>query len=146
MRRRRDHVATRVTAVPAMPERASRLRMRWGSLRVADLDRDREWVAPELRECERSVSRALARLASFEGRLDRLLDRRRELRGLLAAYQARAADHGLAEDDELDDAYRAAHATLWTAPCDLIAAADRVARYQRAVRRRIEGGSGGGWR
>jgi hypothetical protein len=61
------------------------------------------------------------------------LDRRDELRGLLDAYQARAAKLGGAEDSELDARYDRAHDLLWTAPCDLSAAADAVAGYQQAV-------------
>jgi chromosome segregation ATPase len=62
-----------------------------------------------------------------------LLDRRDELRGLLDAYQARAAKLGGAEDSELDARYDRARDLLWTAPCDLSAAADAVTGYQQAV-------------
>ena len=62
-----------------------------------------------------------------------LIDRRDELRGLLDAYQARAAKLGGAEDSELDARYDRARDLLWTAPCDLSAAADAVTGYQQAV-------------
>ena len=62
-----------------------------------------------------------------------LMDRRDELRGLLDAYQARAAKLGGAEDSELDARYDRARDLLWTAPCDLSAAADAVTGYQQAV-------------
>jgi len=62
-----------------------------------------------------------------------LMDRRDELRGLLDAYQARAAKLGGAEDSELDARYDRARDLLWTAPCDLSAAADAVTHYQQAV-------------
>ena len=62
-----------------------------------------------------------------------LMDRRDELRGLLDAYQARAAKLGGAEDSELDARYDRARDLLWTAPCDLSAAADAVTGYQKAV-------------
>jgi hypothetical protein len=62
-----------------------------------------------------------------------LMDRRDELRGLLDAYQARAAKLGGAEDSELDARYERARDLLWTAPCDLSAAADAVTGYQQAV-------------
>jgi hypothetical protein len=62
-----------------------------------------------------------------------LLDRREELRGLLDAYQARAAKLGGAEDSDLDARYAQARELLWTAPCDLTAAADAVTGYQQAV-------------
>ena len=62
-----------------------------------------------------------------------LLDRREELRGLLDAYRARAAKLGGAEDSDLDARYDRARDLLWTAPCDLPAAADAVTGYQQAV-------------
>jgi hypothetical protein len=62
-----------------------------------------------------------------------LLDQRDELRGLLDAYRARAAKLGGAEDSDLDARYDHARDLLWTAPCDLSAAADAVTGYQQAV-------------
>jgi hypothetical protein len=62
-----------------------------------------------------------------------LLDRRDELRGRLDAYRARAAKLGGAEDAGLDARYDRARDLLWTAPCDLSAAADAVTGYQQAV-------------
>lgn len=61
------------------------------------------------------------------------LDRRDELRGLLDAYRARAARHGVAEHPEPSAAHRAARELLWSAPCDLAAAEQAVRRYQAAV-------------
>ena len=61
------------------------------------------------------------------------LDKRDELRGLLDAYRARAARHGVAEHPEPSAAHRAAHELLWSAPCDLAAAEQAVRRYQAAV-------------
>ena len=61
------------------------------------------------------------------------MNRREELRGLLGAYQAKAARLGAAEDPGLTERYDRARGLLWTAPCDLAAAADAVAGYQRAV-------------
>ncbi|HEY2286597.1 MAG TPA: hypothetical protein VGH88_12725 [Streptosporangiaceae bacterium] len=62
-----------------------------------------------------------------------LLQRRDELRGLLDAYQAKAARLGGAEDSELTARHDRARDLLWTAPCDLAAAQDAVARYQDAI-------------
>src|SRR5262249_20633564 len=62
-----------------------------------------------------------------------LMDRRDELRGLLEAYQARAAKLGRAEDSELDARYDRARDLLWTAPCDLSAAPAAATGYQQAV-------------
>jgi hypothetical protein len=83
------------------------------------LEGQAEAVASGCREAERQATA--------------LMDRRDELRGLLDAYQARAAKLGGAEDSELDARYDRARDLLWTAPCDLSAAADAVTGYQQAV-------------
>jgi hypothetical protein len=62
-----------------------------------------------------------------------LLSRRDELRGLLDAYKAKAGRLGAAEDPDLAARYYQAHELLWTAPCDLNAAADAVSHFQQAV-------------
>lgn len=64
---------------------------------------------------------------------DALLGRRDELRGLLEAYRARAAKLGAAENRDLEDRYERARGLLWSAPCDLSAAADAVTSFQQAV-------------
>ena len=61
------------------------------------------------------------------------MSRRDELRGLLGAYQAKAARLGAGEDVGLTERFNRARALLWTAPCDLAAAADAVTGYQQAV-------------
>ena len=61
------------------------------------------------------------------------MGRRDELRGLLGAYKAKAARLGSAEDSELAARYDHAHELLWTAPCDLTAAAAAVTGYQQAI-------------
>ena len=76
------------------------------------------------------VANARAVLAANKGPLDR----RAELRGLLAAYAAKAAATGRSEDPALADLHDAAHDALHTAPCDLDAAATLVTRYADAVR------------
>jgi hypothetical protein len=53
---------------------------------------------------------------------------------MLDAYKAKAARLGAAEDPALADLYARAYDLLWTAPCDLQAAADAVTGYQRAIR------------
>jgi hypothetical protein len=63
------------------------------------------------------------------------LARRRELRGRLDAYRAKAHRLGRAEDPTLTELYRAAQHTLYHAPCDLDEAERRLARYQDGVRR-----------
>jgi hypothetical protein len=62
-----------------------------------------------------------------------LLDQRNELRGLLDAYRAKAGRLGGAESPGLEDAYQLARELLWSAPCELTAAAGAVRRYQDVV-------------
>jgi hypothetical protein len=61
-----------------------------------------------------------------------LLDRR-ELRGRLAAYHAKAVATGHAEDLHLDRLNTAAQTALYEAPCDLEEAGRRVAAYQQCL-------------
>jgi hypothetical protein len=51
----------------------------------------------------------------------------------LQAYKAKAARLGGAEDLVLTQRYDRARELLWTAPCDLAAAAEAVAVYQQAI-------------
>jgi hypothetical protein len=94
---------------------------RWSRL-ASELDLLEEQAAAAAQRCRDAERQATARL-----------DRRAELRGLLEAYQAKAAQCGGAEDSELDERHGRAHDLLWTAPCDLPAAADAVTAYQQAV-------------
>jgi len=64
----------------------------------------------------------------------RLLNRRRELRGLLDSLKAKAVDTGLAEDQALADLYRRAYALLYSRPTPLATAEKLVADYLAAVR------------
>ncbi len=106
--------------------------------RLAELDRlrhERAWgrLADELSTVEESVRQAGAHAARQRELADGLLARREELRGRLRAYQAKAAQQGLAEQEELGEAYRRAETLLFTAPCDLRAATRAVYDYQQAV-------------
>jgi hypothetical protein len=94
---------------------------RWSRL-ASELDLLEEQAAAAAKGCREAERQATA-----------LLDRRAELRGRLDSYQAKAAQCGGAEDGELQGHYDRAHELLWTAPCDLPAAADAVAVYQQAV-------------
>jgi len=97
-------------------------------------------LASELDLLEEQAAAVAKGCRDAERQATELLDRRDELRGLLDAYQARAAKLGGAEDSELDARYDRARDLLWTAPCDLPAAADAVAGYQQAVLALREGG------
>jgi hypothetical protein len=90
-------------------------------------------LASELDLLEEQAAAAAKGCRDAEQQAAELLDRRDELRGLLDAYQARAARLGGAEDSDLDARYDRARDLLWTAPCDLPAAADAVTGYQQAV-------------
>jgi hypothetical protein len=106
--------------------------------RLADLDTllaAGRWtrLAAELHEVEHELAAATGNLRATERTVVDALGRRDELRGLLGAYQAKAARLGAAEDPGLTERYNQARGLLWTAPCDLAAAADAVAGYQQAV-------------
>jgi hypothetical protein len=58
---------------------------------------------------------------------------RNELRGLLDAYQAKAARFGLIEDSRLSGTFEQARDTLYSAPTDLAAARDLVDRYRQTL-------------
>ena len=73
------------------------------------------------------------------GTADSGLRARDELRGVLTAYQAKAQALGLAEDVELGELYAATREELYSAPCDLGRAEQRVLEYQRAIRAGIRG-------
>jgi hypothetical protein len=90
-------------------------------------------LSSELDLIERELAEATARFRDAEQALTGAIARRDELRGLLDAYQAKAARLGAAEDPALTERYERAHGLLWTAPCDLAAAADAVTGYQQAV-------------
>jgi hypothetical protein len=106
--------------------------------RLAGLDALRaagRWtrLASELDLIEKQAATITDQCREVERRAGALLDRREELRGLLDAYQARAARLGGAEDSDLDGRYARARELLWTAPCDLAAATAAVTGYQQAV-------------
>jgi hypothetical protein len=94
---------------------------RWARLET-ELDRFEGELAAsgaQARESRRSVAALIAR--------------RDELRGLLGAYKAKAARLGAAEDVDLAAHYDQVYDLLWTAPCDLAAAAAAVTGYQQAI-------------
>jgi len=108
------------------------------TVRLADLDRllaAGRWprLAAELDEIDRELATATGNLRATERTVVDTLSRRDELRGLLGAYQAKAARLGAAEDPGLTERYNYARGLLWTAPCDLAAAANAVTGYQQAV-------------
>lgn len=111
---------------------------------------------PDLeRELERAIAsaatgdwRAAGRvLADWTGRVNVLLaearrvrdanrapiEARNELRGRLDAYRSKAFRLGLLEHGTVAGLYQRAHQVLYSAPTDLVVAADLVSRYQQAI-------------
>jgi hypothetical protein len=82
---------------------------------------------------ERELASATSKSRDTERIVAALLSRRDELCGLFDAYKAKAARLGATEDPSLAARYDQARELLWTAPCDLNAAADAVDRFQQAV-------------
>jgi hypothetical protein len=120
-------------ALPAQPGGLADL-----TVRLADLDAllaAGRWtrLAAELDEVEHELAAATGNFRATERTVVDALNRRDELRGLLGAYQAKAARLGAVEDPGLTERYNHARGLLWTAPCDLAAAADAVTGYQQAV-------------
>jgi hypothetical protein len=130
-----QRASAKVTAValPTQPPVVTELSARLASL-GALLDGAR-WtrLASELDQFERELAEATTGFRDAERSLTALVSRRDELRGLLGAYQAKAARLGAAEDSRLTERYDRARGLLWTAPCDLEAAAEAVTSYQQAV-------------
>jgi hypothetical protein len=125
--------AAKITAVPAVPADRTDL-----SARIAALDSllaAGRWtrLSSELDLLERELASVTSAFRDTEQTAAGLLSRRDELRGLLEAYKAKAARLGAAEDPGLTVRYDQARELLWTAPCDLNAAADAVNRFQQAV-------------
>jgi hypothetical protein len=102
--------------------------------RAGNTPQEREAARHELAQYAEKIGRLAAAIAEAQARFAAPLEEREDLRGLLGAYQNRAAEKGLAEDAAIDDRYRAAHEVLWSAPCDLITAHALVGQYQQAVR------------
>jgi len=106
--------------------------------RLADLSELRaagRWsrLDAELRALDKDAGAAEHRYRDAERAAAAQLERRDEMRGLLDAYKAKAAQLGAAEDLHLAGLYEQARDALWTAPCDLAAADAAVRSYQQAV-------------
>jgi hypothetical protein len=115
------------------PSEAADLDVRLATL--AKLEAAERWarLAADLDTIEAEAADATARYRDAERAAVALLGKRQELRGLLDAYQAKAARLGAAEDIELAAHYQQARELLWAAPCDLAVAAAAVTQYQRAI-------------
>jgi len=125
--------AAKITAVPAVPADRTDLFARIAALGTILAAGRWTRLSSELDLLERELASATSNFRDTERTAAALLGRRDELRGLLDAYKAKAARLGAAEDPGLAAWYDQARGLLWTAPCDLNAAADAVNRFQQAV-------------
>lgn len=130
--------------LPPRPAAAAVLRAR-----LADLDRLHaagEWrrLAEDAGTVGAGTDRATARAGELIAAADGLLARRDELRGRLAAYQAKAALHRLDEAADLATLHTAARTLLYTAPCDLQGATQAVFAYQHALTATLAATTGAG--
>ena len=100
---------------------------------VRDMARRDEWQAVhlELVRWHTSADELLRHARGAEAAAQAALERRRRLRGRLDAYRAKAAQLGHLED--LERLHDQARTALYTAPTDLVLAAELVRRYQEAV-------------
>ncbi len=129
-----DRAAAKIAVMaPQAPPEAGPLTSRLAGLDALKTAGRWARLAAELDLIEKQAAATTDQCREVERRAGALLDRRDELRGLLDAYQARAARLGGAEDTELDTRYARARELLWTAPCDLSAATAAVTGYQQAV-------------
>jgi len=135
-RRARGEVLAKIAAteVPAVPGPASALRER--IVQASELQQSGQWhrLAPLLDALEDAAAKELTRARHSLTEVAQPLAVRAELRGRLEAYKAMAARLGVVEDPEVIERFEKARWLLWSAPCDLRAAADAVGRFQQALR------------
>jgi len=106
-------VAARIAGVRQRPLRTPQLRLRLAEMYRAADDPGLVPLLPDrIAACQAAVERALAAARRHQEYLEKLLDTRQELRGLVEAHHARSAAHGLAEDPALAVLHREACAAL----------------------------------
>jgi hypothetical protein len=101
----------------------------------AMLETDRAGAARVVARLAAELDRIGRDVAAAAGDAAAPLARRRELRGRLDAYRAKAIATGRAEDVQLEDLYQSAVAVLYQAPCDLDEAERALGAYQSSLRR-----------
>ncbi len=131
----REQAAAKIAAtdLPPPPPQAAGLDARLAALGTLKAAGRWDRLAAELDAIGSAAAAAAQRCRDAGQAATALLSRRNELRGMLDAYQAKAASLGAAEDMELTARYQQARNLLWTAPCDLAAASAAVTDYQRAI-------------
>lgn len=117
-----------------MPGPASALREQ--IVLALELRQSGQWhrLAPLLDALEDAAAKELGRARQSLTEVTQPLAVRSELRGRLDAYKAMAARLRVAEDPVVIERYEKARWLLWSAPCDLRAAAGAVARFQQSLR------------
>ena len=129
----RERAAAKIAVLPPPPAQTAGLDVRAAILDTLRAEGRWTRLAAELDAIETEAATAEQRYRDAERVATVLLGRRDELRGLLDAYQAKAARLGAAEDAALTARYQQARELLWTAPCDLAAASAAVTGYQQAI-------------
>jgi hypothetical protein len=119
--------------LPALPASTAASGLARGELEALVSAGQWQRLSEQVDRAERDLVAQIASYRATAEAADATLGRREELRGMLQAYKAKAARLGAAEDLGLSEIYEAARNMLWTAPCDLGAAADAVAAYQQAI-------------
>jgi hypothetical protein len=118
---------------PTVPASAGSLTGRLAGLNALKTAGRWPALAAELVAIEKDAAAATAAWERVGRAARALLDRRRELRGLLDAYQAKAGRLGAAENSDVARQYDRVRDLLWSAPCDLVAAGEALREYQQAV-------------
>ena len=143
---RRRHALSRVVAdLPAPPSAATALRRRLAA--AEELHRQRSWTAlgTALGDLEICVT-AAGKVAREAGeRASALLAERDRLRGRLSGYQARARRLGVIEEPAISLLFQEVEVRLWTAPCDLRAAAGAVELFRQSIEDHTDDHTGGSW-
>jgi len=131
----RERAAVKIAEefLPALPPSSAASGFQRGELEALVGSGQWQRLSDQMDQTERDMTAEIASFRATAEAADATLGRREELRGMLQAYKAKAARLGAAEDLGLSEIYEAARDRLWTAPCDLGAAADAVAAYQQAI-------------
>ena len=100
---------------------------------------DRRIPHAAVEQLETKIDEVESQAKMLAGSAKSALGSRRELRGRLDAYRAKANALGWAEDTSLQGLYTEAEDSLYTSPCDLEIAGERLAAYQSAISKLASG-------
>ncbi|MCE7010216.1 serine protease [Kibdelosporangium philippinense] len=125
-----------ITELPAL---SAEFQLPVAALRGSVEEKDPDRVRRAVERYERKLDRSRDLVDQVDKEADAAMLVHERLRGLLASYNARAVQHGLVEDKELDALLLAARTALEAHPCELRTAEARVDVYVGAVRRRLGG-------